>query len=112
MSGPTRFEDMDPESRASFCSEIMARLSELVEDEAPEEFCSRIAAMLGDCQPLRAFQRTLASTIKLANEVGQKDPDEALGAGVRFGDCVDKVRARLRDQRHRAGSPAGDEGIE
>lgn len=98
MSDPSPFETMSPEARAAFCREVMESLSDLVEGEAPAEFCARVADLMRDCPPLIAYQSTLETTIALARECGDAPPpgdprlhDEALEA------CLQKVRARLQE---------------
>ena len=73
-----------------------ARLSDLVEGEAPEDLCRRIEEVLGDCQALDAYKATLARTIELAGECGRSEPAEALLDEEAFGACVESVRRRLR----------------
>lgn len=95
MSDRLRFEDLDPDVRAEFCAEVLERLSELIEDEAPEDFCERVAALMGDCTTLAVFRRTLAATIELAGEAGRLDPQAPPFDEQTFTDCVEKVRRRL-----------------
>jgi hypothetical protein len=92
---PTPLAAMDPESRRRFCREVLEGLSDLVEGEAPEDFCRRVDEILGDCRPFLAFRRTFEATIRLANRLGEKDDlpvgfDEAAYRG-----CVERARKSL-----------------
>lgn len=90
-----RFDRLDPESRRRFCREVLEGLSDLVEGEAPEDFCRRVDELLGDCQPFQAFRRTFESTIRLANKLGEEDelPEGFDEAAYRR--CVERARERL-----------------
>lgn len=94
MKGAERLEAMAPSARRAFCQEVMERFSELVEGEAPPDFCRRVEEVLGGCPPYEALRNTLAATIELAHELGTAEApsldDEALAR------CAERVRQRLR----------------
>lgn len=82
---------MDPESRRRFCREVLESLSDLVEDEAPEDLCRRVDELLGDCEPFQAFRRTFEATIELTRGLEQPEGfDETL-----YRRCVERARKRL-----------------
>lgn len=97
MSDRSPFEQMDPEARAEFCREVMERLSDLVEDDAPEDLCARVAELMVDCQPFQAYRNTLERTIDLAAEVGRSDASQRMVDAEAFDRCIDRVRQRLDD---------------
>lgn len=88
---------MDPQARAAFCSEVMERLSELIEGEAPNDFCARVDDLLGECQALEVYQQTLLRTVELAAEAGEVGPPTPDLDEDTFARCVAKVRKRLGD---------------
>lgn len=88
---------LDRDAREKFCSEVIARLSELVEGEAPDDLRQRVEELLGDCQAFHAYKATLASTIELANACGEAEPVEPLFDSETFRACVQRVRKRLAD---------------
>ncbi len=90
-----RLRALTREERVALCHEVMEKLSDLVEGEAPEEFCERVDEMFADCQPFQAYRDTLEATIKLAQECGSSEPAEPDMAALRR--CVRKVRIRLAD---------------
>jgi hypothetical protein len=92
---------MDPEERRAFCREVMERLSELVEGEAPADFCARVEAILGDCRPFHALRQTLETTIRLTREIGAAEP--GTGGDEAFRRAVERVRRTLEGGR--AGRP-------
>lgn len=96
---PTPLASMDPESRRRFCREVLESLSELVEGEAPEDFCRRVDEILGDCEPFQAFRRTFEATIRLSNRLGEKDelPEGFDEAAYRR--CVERARGSLGHRR-------------
>ena len=85
------------EERVAFCREVMDTLSDLVDGEAPADFCERVDEILGDCQTFEAVRGTLISTIELAAEAGRTGLSEPQIDDEAFADCVEKVRARLRE---------------
>lgn len=86
---------LDREAREAFCSEVVARLSDLVEGEPPDDVCKRIEEMLGDCQAFQTYKATLARTIELARDCGEAGPPEPLFDNETFRACVQRVRDRL-----------------
>lgn len=87
---------MDPESRRRFCREVLESLSDLVEGEAPEDFCRRVDELLGDCEPFQAFRRTFEATIGLTRELGrQAELPEGFDDEALYRRCVERVRERL-----------------
>ena len=88
---------LDREAREAFCSEVIARLSDLVEGEAPDDVRQRIEEMLGDCQAFLAYKATLARTIDLARDCGAAEPPDPLVDDEVFRACVRRVRDRLAE---------------
>lgn len=91
----TPLESMDPESRRRFCREVLESLSDLVEGEAPEDFCRRVDDLLGDCGPFQAFRRTFETTIRLANGLGEAGSLPEASDEAAFRRCVERARRRL-----------------
>jgi len=90
-----RLRALSREERVALCHEVMAKLSDLVDGEAPHEFCERVDEMFADCQPFQAYRDTLAATIRLTQECGSSEPSAPDMDALRR--CVDKVRSRLLD---------------
>ena len=102
MSEPLKDQDplrtMEPEERIAFCRQVMEGLSDLVEGEAPADFCQRVEEVLGCCQPFVAYRNTLEATIRLARECGEcadRGDEESIVDEERFRACVEQVRRRL-----------------
>jgi hypothetical protein len=90
-----RLRALGPEERRAFCREVMERLSELVEGEAPEDFCARVESILGDCQPFRALRDTLEATIRLTRGLAAAEP----GGDEAFRRAVERVRRTVAASR-------------
>lgn len=81
MGANERLRRLNHEERVALCREVMENLSDLVEGEAPEDFCERVDELLGDCQPFHAYRNTLAATIDLLQDCrdsGRHYDDEML----------------------------------
>jgi len=93
----TPLQAMDPEERIAFCRQVMEGLSDLVEGEAPADFCRRVEEVLGQCQPYLAYRNTLEATIRLARECGEcaDRGEDSIVDEERFRACVEQVRRRL-----------------
>lgn len=86
---------MDPESRRRFCHEVLEGLSDLVEGEAPEDFCRRVDEILGDCRPFQAFRNTFEATVDLTRQLGN---GSALPQGFdedAYRRCIERARRTL-----------------
>lgn len=76
---------------------MLANLSDIIEGEAPEDFCREVDRVLGDCQPYLAFRSTLEETVRLTNGLGE--PPSTAGPGEdAFRRCVERVRGRLEGE--------------
>ena len=82
---------MDPENRQQFCRQVLEGLSELVEGDAPEDFCSRVDELLGDCASYLAMRNTLEATIEMTHGLGTEVLDDDV-----FARCVERVRSGLK----------------
>ncbi len=49
MKHHSEFDKLSREERIALCQEIMEKLSELVEENAPPDFCERVEVLLGSC---------------------------------------------------------------
>lgn len=94
MADSERLEALSPEERRAFCRQVMERLSDLVEGEAPADLCARVEEILGDCQPFLAYRNTFAATIDLARRLGAGEPPSPTDEDA-FRRCVERVRQRL-----------------
>lgn len=85
-------EAMAPEARRQFCKQVLEGLSDLVDGEAPEDFCTRVDEILGDCRSYLAFRKTFETTIDLTRELAAVRPrfEEAV-----YDRCLSKVRRKL-----------------
>jgi hypothetical protein len=84
----------DRARRQEFCRRVLESLSDILEGEAPEDFCREVDEVLGECQPYQAFRSTLEETIRLTR--GLADGENAHGIDEdAFQKCVEKVRGRL-----------------
>ena len=92
MADARSLESLSPEERLAFCREVLERLSELVDGEAPADFRARVETILGDCGPYLAFRRTLEATVRA---VGARREDPDLVDEGRFRSCVERVRRAL-----------------
>jgi len=95
MNENERLKKLSREERVAFCREVMENLSDLVEGEAPADFCDRVDEILGDCQPFNAYRNTLEATIELAGECGEADAEFSQVDEDAFLRCVEKVREKL-----------------
>jgi hypothetical protein len=95
MSDNERLRNMSRDERIAFCREVMDNLSDLVEGEAPADFCERVDEILGDCQPFNAYRNTLEATIDLAGECGDTEAEFSKVDEDAFLRCVEKVRGKL-----------------
>ena len=95
MSENERLKKLSREERVAFCREVMDNLSELVEGEAPADFCERVDEILGDCQAFDAYRNTLEVTIELAGECGETEAEFSKVDEDAFLRCVEKVRGKL-----------------
>lgn len=95
MAARPALERLPPAERADFCREVMERLSDLIEGEAPEELCARVEELLGDCEPFQAYRNTLEETIRLARECARRGP--ATHETARVEALLEKVKARHRE---------------
>lgn len=97
MSGKRRLESMTREERIALCREVMENLSDLIEGEAPADFCEKVDELLSDCHAYHAFRDTLEATIDLTHECGDaaSESGSALVDEDSFRRCVEKVRDRL-----------------
>lgn len=86
---------MGREERQKFCREVVERLSELVEGEAPEDLEARVREIFGDCDCYAAYRATLGTTIELAHESGQDAAGAASMDDEAFAACVERVRGKL-----------------
>ena len=100
--GDERLQALSPEERRAFCQEVMERLSDLVEGEAPEDFCARVEEILGRCQPFLAYRNTLEATIRATHRLGEPGAPGAPANEGAFARCVERVR--------RAVAPSGSDG--
>ena len=102
-TGQGALESMSPERRREFCRQVLANLSDLIEGEAPEDFCRRVDDVLGDCEPFMAFRNTFEATVAATGRLGDQDPVEDFGE-ERFRGCVERARAALtKSTGHRSG---------
>ena len=85
-------EAMPPEARKQFCKQVLESLSDLVNGEAPEDFCSRVDEILGDCESYLAFRRTFETTIDLTRELGSRPSSFE---DMVYERCLGKVRRKL-----------------
>lgn len=97
MKRNERLLALDEETRRSFCREVLERMSELVEDEAPEDFCDRVIELLGDCPCYDNYRATLEATMRLARESGERSREHPAIDEATFGACVARVRERLQE---------------
>ena len=88
-------EKLTREERVAFCREVMDNLSDLVEGEAPADFCERVDEILGDCQAFNAYRNTLEATIDLAGECGDTETEFSKLNEDAFLRCVERVRGKL-----------------
>ena len=95
MSENERLKKLSREERVAFCREVMDNLSDLVEGEAPADFCERVDEILGDCQAFDAYRNTLEVTIELAGECGETEAEFSKVDEDAFLRCVEKVRGKL-----------------
>ena len=95
MSENERLKNLSREERVAFCREVMDNLSDLVEGEAPADFCERVDEILGDCQAFNAYRNTLEVTIELAGECGETEAEFSKVDEDAFLRCVEKVRGKL-----------------
>ena len=95
MSGNDGLEKLSREERVAICREVMENLSDLVEGEAPADFCERVDEILGDCQAFGAYRNTLEATIELAGECGETEAEFSKVDEDAFLRCVEKVRGKL-----------------
>jgi hypothetical protein len=95
MSENERLKNMSRDERIAFCREVMDNLSDLVEGEAPADFCERVDEILGDCQPFNAYRNTLEATIDLAGECGDTEAEFSQVDEDAFLRCVERVRGKL-----------------
>lgn len=93
-----RLAALAPEERVRFCREVVERLSELVEGEAPEELAARVQEIFGDCTCYEAYRATLGTTIELAHESGQDEPGAEWMDDEAFAACVERVRDKLGER--------------
>lgn len=89
--GDERLRALSPEERRAFCHEVMERLSDLVEGEAPEDFCARVDEILGRCQPFLAYRNTLEATIQATHRLGRPGAPDPVDEEA-FTRCVERVR--------------------
>jgi len=92
-SVPDPRRDLTPDQRAEFCRQVLERFSELVDGEAPEDFCARVEEVLGDCPSFVAFRNTFAVTLREIHAC--RDDAAAVVDEERFRACVEQVRQRL-----------------
>lgn len=97
MKRNERLMNLDEETRRSFCREVLERMSELAEEEAPGDFCDRVIELLGDCPCYENYKATLEATILLARECGELSRAQPAVDEEIFGACVARVRERLGD---------------
>lgn len=88
---------LDEETRRSFCREVLERMSELVEEEAPEDFCDRVIQLLGDCPCYDNYKATLEATILLARECGERSRAQPKIDEQSFRACVARVKEQLQE---------------
>jgi predicted secreted protein len=88
---------LDEETRRSFCREVLERMSELVEEEAPDDFCDRVIALLGDCPCYDNYKSTLEETILLARECGERSRERPAIDEQSFQACVARVKEQLQE---------------
>lgn len=76
------------------CREILAKLSEYIDEELDPSICDEIEGHMSDCSPCVNFLNTLKKTVKLYNTAGQEVeiPDKVHGDLHRFlrENCIDK----------------------
>lgn len=94
MSDGDRPALLDPGDKRRFCRQVLESLSDLIEGEAPEDFCRQVDRVLGECEPYLAYRATLEETVRMARQLGRpvaaSETDEEL-----YLRCVEKVRQRL-----------------
>jgi len=95
MNENERLKNLSRDERVAFCREVMENLSDLVEGEAPADFCERVDEILGDCQAFNAYRNTLEATIDLAGECGDTEAEFSKVDEDAFLRCVEKVRGKL-----------------
>lgn len=54
------------------CREILAKLSEYIDEELDPSICDEIEGHMGDCRPCVNFLETLKKTVKLYNTAGEQ----------------------------------------
>lgn len=60
------------------CRQLFALLSEFIDRELSEEICREIQAHLSDCDPCKAFLRTLQKTVEICQKLPSEPfPEEA-----------------------------------
>lgn len=93
MSANDKLRALGHDERVALCREVLEKLSDLLEGEAPEDFCERVDELLGDCQPFQAYRDTLAATIELLRDCrdsGRYHDDEMLQR------CAARARRQLQ----------------
>lgn len=103
QTGDERLRALSPEERRAFCQEVMERLSDLVEGEAPEDFCTRVEEILGRCQPFLAYRNTLEATIRATHRLGEPGAPAAPADEEAFARCVERVRRAVAIPDRNAG---------
>ena len=95
MTTKTALAAMDPESRRRFCREVLENLSDLVEGEAPEDFCRRVDEILGDCRPFQAFRNTFEATVDLTRRIGDGNALPRSFDEDAYRRCIERARRAL-----------------
>jgi len=95
MSENERLKNLSRDERVAFCREVLDNLSDLVEGEAPADFCERVDEILGDCQAFTAYRNTLEATIDLAGECSETESEFSKVDEDAFLRCVERVRGKL-----------------
>ena len=76
------------------CREILAKLSEYIDEELDPSICDEIEGHMSDCAPCINFLNTLKKTVKLYNTAGQQVeiPDKVHGELHQFlrENCLEK----------------------
>jgi hypothetical protein len=99
MSSEDRLRALSRDERIALCRDVMENLSDLVEGEAPPDFCERVEHFLGDCEPYHAYRNTLEATIKLMRECGEKEPCLSAEAEDVFRKAVEGARRRIQEDQ-------------
>ncbi len=84
-----------PRVDPAFCQKVFENLSDIIDGEAPEDFCREVDLLLGDCEAFINYRDSLKVTVDLLRECGQEDPTAPLVDEREFASWVERVRERM-----------------